>query len=259
MVSKTRTSARAGSMQNEEWATRVKLAAVYAVFGRLGYDDLIYTHISARVPGPAPHFLINPFGLMFEEVTASNLVKIGLDGKPVDDDTHPVNYAGFVIHGAIHGALSDIHCVIHLHTRDGVGVSCQREGLLPLSQQALIYFDDLAYHDYEGLALDLDEQSRLLSHIGHKRMVLLRNHGTLTLGATIDEAFWRMYVLEQACAIQVAAQAAGRDGLLIPPAAVQARTMEQVPEGTRIGGRMGEMELAAWMRKLDREGSNYSA
>lgn len=243
---------------NEEWVTRVKLAAVYRVFARLGYDDLIYTHISARVPGPAAHFLINPFGLMFEEVTASNLVKIDLDGKPVDDDRHPVNYAGFVIHGAIHGALPDIHCVVHLHTRAGVGVSCQREGLLPLSQQALVYFGDLAYHDYEGLALDLDEQSRLLAHIGDKRMVLLRNHGTLTLGATIDEAFWRMYVLEQACAIQVAALTAGRDGLLLPSPAVQARTMQQVPEGTRIGGHMGEMELAAWMRKLDREGSAYN-
>ena len=242
-----------------EWEARVKLAAVYRIFARMGWDDLIYTHISARVPGPAHHFLINPFGLMYEEVTAANLVKIDIDGNPVSETNYPVNYAGFVIHGAVHRAIPDAHCVIHLHTRDGVAVSCQKDGLLPLSQQALVYFGDLAYHDYEGLALDLSEQERLVDHVGDARMVILRNHGTLTIGSTIDEAFWRMYVLEQACAIQVAAQAAGPDGLLLPDAGVRAKTMTQKPEGTRIGGGIGQMELAAWMRKLDRDGADYRA
>ena len=240
-----------------EWSQRTKLAAVYRIFARMGMDDLIYTHISARVPGPAHHFLINPFGLMYEEVTASNLVKIDLEGNKVDDDEpNDINYAGYIIHSAIHEALPHAHCVVHLHTDYGVAVSAQRDGLLPVSQYNVFQYGGVAYHDYEGLALDPDEKARLVADLGDRQMMVLRNHGTLTWGESVDEAFFHMYNLERACRTQILAQANGRAELNL----IDAERMESFQSEKPVGGRFGqfgELELAAWMRKLDRESPEY--
>ncbi|MBT5896683.1 MAG: class II aldolase/adducin family protein [Rhodospirillaceae bacterium] len=244
---------RSNSVSVEEWEQRVKLAAVYRIFARMGWDDLIYTHISARVPGPEQHFLINPFGLMYEEVTASNLVKIDLAGERVDpDEPNQINYAGYIIHSAVHEALPDIHCVIHLHTDSGVAVACQKEGLLPVSQFNLFHYGGVAYHDYEGLALDADEKQRLVADMGDHRMMILRNHGTLTIGGDVGEAFFHMYNLERACKIQIAAQAGGNGELALIPEDTMEGYQQDRPVGTRFGG-YGCLELAVWIRKLDRE------
>ena len=188
---------------------RRDLAAVYRLVALQGWDDLIFTHISARVPGPEHHFLINPFGLRFDEVTASNLVKIDVDGEPVGESAHPVNPAGFVIHSALHMAREDAQCVIHLHTDDGVAVAAQEDGLLPLSQHAMMVADEVAYHDYEGIAFDLDERERLVEDMGEKHLMLLRNHGTLAVGPSCPAAWLAIYFLERACTMQVRAQSTG--------------------------------------------------
>src|SRR5436190_8027457 len=173
-----------GKVSAEEWQARVDLAALYRLVAMHGWDDLIYTHISGRIPGPEHHFLINPYGLMFEEITASSLVKIDLEGNVVQETPYFINPAGFTIHSAIHAARDDAHYVMHLHTDQGVAVSAQIEGLLPISQTALVCMPQLSYHDYEGIALNLDERDRLVADLGDKGMMLLRNHGTLTVGAT---------------------------------------------------------------------------
>ncbi len=248
---------RSNSVSAGEWEQRVKLAAVYRAFACMGWDDLIYTHISARVPGPDRHFLINPFGLMYDEVTASNLVKIDLAGEKVErDEPHEINYAGYIIHSAVHEALDDIHCVIHLHTDCGVAVASQKDGLLPLSQFNLFHYGGVGYHDYEGLALDADEKQRLVADLGAHRMMILRNHGTLTVGENIEEAFFHMYNLERACKIQITAQAGGTSELSLIDAGTMKKYQRDVPVGTRYGG-YGALELAAWMRKLDREQPDY--
>ena len=248
---------RSNSVTAQEWDQRTKLAAVYRAFARMGWDDLIYTHISARVPGPEAHFLINPFGLMYEEVTASNLVKIDLAGEKVEaDEPNEINYAGYIIHSAVHEALENIHCVVHLHTDWGVAVASQKNGLLPLSQFNLFHYGGVAYHDYEGLALDADEKQRLVGDLGVHRMMVLRNHGTMTVGETIGEAFFHMYNLERACKIQIAAQAGGEGDLALIDKATMKEYQREVPEGTRFGD-YGSLELAAWMRKLDREEADY--
>jgi ribulose-5-phosphate 4-epimerase/fuculose-1-phosphate aldolase len=199
-------------MSEAERAIRVDLAAAYRLVALYGWDDIIFTHISARVPGPEHHFLINPYGLMFEEITASSLVKIGLDGKPVGDQMHVrVNPAGFTIHSAIHEVREDAGCVIHLHTPDGTAVATSKEGLQPLNQTAQLIIGDLVYHDYEGVALDHSERPRLQDDLGNHNVLLLRNHGTLTVGRTCAEAFTRMYYLERACTMQVRTRALGRD------------------------------------------------
>ncbi len=239
----------------EERKIRIELAAVYRIFARMGLDDLIYTHISARLPGDEPRFLINPFGLMYEEVCASNLVEIDLDGNPVHADSYPVNHAGFVIHGAFHGGTEGADCVIHLHSDDGCAVAGRQDGLLPVSQFYFFSGGGVAYHDYEGLALDAEEKTRLVSHLGDKKWMVLRNHGLLTVGRTVAEAFFHMYNFERACRIQMRAMAGGA-GLQIPPPAVQAKTEAQRPVGLDLGA-WGERELAAWMRKLDREEPDY--
>jgi ribulose-5-phosphate 4-epimerase/fuculose-1-phosphate aldolase len=249
--------ARPRQRSPEETRVREQLAAVYRIFAARGMDDLIYTHISARVPGDHDHFLINPFGLMYEEVTASNLVKVDLDGTIVEGE-HPINQAGFVIHSAIHALAPDAHCVIHLHTDAGVAVSCQKDGLLPISQFNLFAYGGVAYHDYEGLALDDDEKPRLARDLGSARMMILRNHGTLTVGSTVAEAFFHMYNLERACRVQVLAQAGGRAEVLPMPETAVRKSENFRPVGTRFGG-YGEIELAAWMRKLDRDGADYRA
>lgn len=193
----------------EEWAVRVDLAAAYRLVHRFGWDDLVFTHISARVPGAEEHFLINPFGLFFDEITASSLVKIDLLGNTVQDSPFPVNPAGFVIHSAIHAARHDAKCVLHTHTVNGIGVSAQHGGLLPLSQHSMAVLGSLGYHDFEGPALRDDEKPRLVADLGRHHHLILKNHGLLTVGETVAEAFIRMYYLERSCEIQVRAQAGG--------------------------------------------------
>ncbi|MDB4106528.1 class II aldolase/adducin family protein [Alphaproteobacteria bacterium] len=192
----------------EEWALRVDLAATYRLVAMYGWDDMIFTHISVRVPGPEHHFLINPYGMLFEEITASSLVKIDLEGNIVMDSPYFVNPAGFTIHSAIHAAREDAQCVLHVHTDDGVAVSAQKNGLLPISQTSMLVRSNLAYHDYEGVALNLDERERLVNDIGDKNLMMLRNHGTLSVGQTCGLAFIGIYFLERSCTSQVRAQVA---------------------------------------------------
>jgi len=235
-------------MSEAERAVRVDLAACYRLVAMYGWDDLIFTHISARVPGPEHHFLINPYGMMFEEITASSLAKIGLDGNPVGESEYTVNPAGFTIHSAVHEVREDAGCVMHLHTPDGTAVATARDGLLPLNQTAQILVGDLAYHDYEGVALDLDERPRLQRDLGSKNLMLLRNHGTLTVGKTCAQAFVRMYFLERACTMQVRTRMLGGEDY---------PTAEAVIEKNSEFGRTGPENVAklAWpalLRKLDR-------
>ena len=197
------------SVTEAEWEQRVALAACYRLVAHFRWDDLIFTHISARVPGPEHHFLINPYGMMFQEVTASSLVKVDLEGRKVMDSPHDVNPAGFTIHSAIHAAREDADCVLHVHSVNGVSVSAQDEGLLPLSQHSIFVLASLAYHDYEGVALEADEKPRLVRDLADKRFLMLRNHGLLTIGRSVAEAFVAMYFMETACMIQVRAQAGG--------------------------------------------------
>lgn len=237
-----------------EWETRVQLAACYRLVARYRMTDLIYTHISARVPGTEDQFLLNPYGLMFEEITASSLVKIDLEGRQIEDGPYGVNAAGFTIHSAIHAARHDVFCVLHTHTRAGMAVSCQKQGLLPLNQIALAYYNRLAYHDYEGIALDLDERPRLVANLGDKRSMVLRNHGLLTAGRTIPEAFSLMFYLERACEVQIAALAGGSE-LIIPPPEVCAKAALQ--NQMENDAPCGDREWEAHMRMLDREDQSY--
>jgi ribulose-5-phosphate 4-epimerase/fuculose-1-phosphate aldolase len=238
-------------MTEGEWNARVDLAAAYRLVALYGWDDLIFTHLSVRVPGPEHHFLINPYTHMFEEITASSLVKIDVGGNKVDDTPAPVNAAGFTIHSAIHMAREDARAVLHLHTPHGQAVSAMKEGLLPHTQSAMIAHHEIAYHDYEGIATNLDERERLVADLGDKNSMLLRNHGTLTVGESVAQAFVRMYFLERACQTQVMMLAAGRDGLNEPPEGVADVVRDQV---TGPEMRMG-VEMLAWpalLRKLDR-------
>jgi ribulose-5-phosphate 4-epimerase/fuculose-1-phosphate aldolase len=236
----------------EEWDLRVDLAAAYRLVAHYGWDDLVFTHLSARVPGPEHHFLINPYGMMFEEIAASSLVKIDLDGNIVLPTGYPINHAGFVIHSAIHAAREDAQCVIHLHTRAGIAVSCQKQGLLPINQTAMAIASRLGYHDYEGIALELDEQPRLVADLGDKPALMLRNHGTLTVGENIGEAFVRMHTLERACEIQVAALAGGQE-INWPSEQAQKAVQEQTRSGPDSNmPSMSELAWPALLRKLDR-------
>ena len=247
-----------GQVSEEEWKTRVDLAAMYRLTALYGWTDMIFTHISHRVPGPDHHFLINPYGMFFEEITASSLVKVDLDGNVVQETPYFINPAGFTIHSAIHAARDDAHVVMHLHTDDGVAVSANKEGLLPLSQTAMLARHDLAFHDYEGVALDHGERERLVADMGDKNNMLLYNHGTLTVGGTAAECFLRMFFLERACSMQVRALTAGRENMIIPSQEVQDVVRGQAnPEGTKTLANM-----LAWpglLRKLDRESPGYDA
>jgi ribulose-5-phosphate 4-epimerase/fuculose-1-phosphate aldolase len=200
------------SMKNqvsaEEWQTRVDLAAAYRLVAMFKWDDLVFTHITARVPG-TEHFLINPYGLMFDEITASSLIKIDIDGNMLQDSAFPINPAGYTIHSAVHAARHDIQCVMHTHTLNGVAVSAQKAGVLPISQQSIFVLASLGYHDYEGVALRDDEKPRLVASLGNKTHLMLRNHGLLTVGKTVAAAFQAMYIFEATCAIQIRAQAGG--------------------------------------------------
>ena len=239
----------------EEWRVRVNLAACYRLVARYGWDDLIFTHISARVPGPEDHFLINPYGMMFHEITASSLVKVNLDGNIVLPTDYVINPAGFTIHSAVHMARRDVNCVIHLHTRDGVAVSAQQEGLLPLSQTALTARASLTYHDYEGIALDLGERQRLVRDLGQKSLMILRNHGTLACGPTVEDAFLRMFTLERACEMQVAALSGGRK-LVVPSPEVQQVVARQVMMGAAVE-RPGQLAWPALLRLLAAKDPSY--
>jgi ribulose-5-phosphate 4-epimerase/fuculose-1-phosphate aldolase len=234
--------------QATEASIRVDLAAAYRLVKHFGWDDLVFTHLSARIPGPEHHFLINPYGLLFDEITASNLVKIDLDGRPVDTASARVNPAGFTIHSAIHAAREDALCVMHLHTIAGTAVSCQEDGLLGNNQTSMLVHSQVAYHDFEGVALNHDERPRLVADLGTKNALILRNHGTLTVGRTVGEAFTTMYFLERSCAIQVAAQGGGR--LRTPPAEVQHTVDEQASAGLDIAA--NRLVWPAMLRMLDR-------
>jgi ribulose-5-phosphate 4-epimerase/fuculose-1-phosphate aldolase len=244
-----------GRVSAEEWSARVDCAALYRLVALYGWDDMIFTHISMRVPGPEHHFLINPYGMFFEEITASSLVKVDLDGNIVSPTPYYINPAGFTIHSAIHGAREDALCVMHLHTDAGVGVSAQKEGLLPLTQNALLVIPQLAYHGYEGVALNLDERARLVADIGDKRLMLLRNHGTLSVGLNAADAFVGIFFLERACAQQVAALAGGRETVLIAPEAAQQEALGPSKGLAMVSG-------LAWpglKRKLDRQLPGYDS
>lgn len=238
----------------EEWETRVNLAACYRLAAHYRMTDLIYTHISARVPGPAHHFLINAFGLSWDEINASVLVKVTLDGEIVDDPTGlGINHAGYVIHGAIHRARPDLQCVMHTHTAAGVAVSAQEQGLLPLSQHAMRFYGNIAYHDYEGLALDLDEQQRLVRDLGSHKTMILRNHGLLACGESIADAFDLMYYLERACQTQINAMAGGAK-LRMPPPEVAEKVALQF---RNLRYKTRKIEWKAHLRMLDKTDASY--
>lgn len=235
---------------------RVELAALYRLVALQGWDDLIFTHISARVPGPEHHFLINPFGLFYEEITASSLLKIDLHGNLIGKSTGAVNAAGFNIHSAIHGAREDALFVLHLHSDDGIAVGAQAEGLLPLTQNALRVIPFLAYHGYEGIALNPDERVRLVADIGTQSLLMLRNHGTLSVGKSAAEAWLGIYFLERACRQQIMALSGGREGLLLASEAAQSTSHEQA---IRLFPRFAERAWPGLLRMLDRRSPGYDA
>ncbi len=232
----------------EEWAVRVDLAACYRLVGHFGWDDLIFTHISARVPG-THDFLINPYGLMFDEMTASNLVRVDLSGKKTLESPYEINPAGYTIHSAIHEAREDAGCVLHLHTMEGVAVSCQKAGLLPISQQASIVVQSLSYHDYEGIALNPEEKVRLQANLGDTRHLMLRTHGLLTVGRTVPDAFLAMFTFQRACEIQVLAQGNGAELINIPQS-----VLDTVPGYTKavMRGAGSALTWPALLRRMDR-------
>jgi len=238
----------------EEWQVRVDLAAGYRLVANYGWDDLVFTHISARVPGPEHHFLINPYGMMFDEITASSLVKVDLEGKIVMDSDYKINPAGFTIHSAVHAAREDALCVMHLHTEYGIAVSAQEHGLLPISQQSLFVLSSLSYHDYEGLALNDEEKPRLVADLGKKTFLILRNHGLLTVGPSVADAFLSMFLLERACRIQIMAQSGGAKLVTI-----NEKIFAQIPaqEAVVTQGGGGRLVWPGLLRKLDRMGANY--
>lgn len=241
-------------VSQEEWRARVDLAALYRLAALYGWDDMIFTHISARLPGPEHQFLINPYGMFFEEITASSLVKIDLHGDVLQDTPYFINPAGFTIHSAIHAAREDARFVMHLHSDQGVAVAAQAHGLLPLSQHALIVLPRLAYHDYEGIALNLDERERLVADLGDKTLMLLRNHGALAVGESAAGCWAGIYYLERACKQQVMALSGGRDGVLVAPQAAVDLVRRQTQKGMEPNGKL------AWggcLRLLDRRSPGY--
>lgn len=238
----------------EEWQVRVDLAALYRLVALFGWDDLIFTHITAKVPGAEEHFLINPYGMMFEEITASSLVKIDLAGNKVMESEYDINPAGFTIHSCIHAARKDAMCVLHTHSINGVAVSAQKEGLLPLSQFAFIVMQSLSYHEYEGLALNADEQPRLVRDLGDTNYMILRNHGLLTVGRSMAEAFQAMHRLEAACMVQVRAQAGGGELSHIPPEVMERAKIESIEDRAH----KARLAWAGLLRRLDRRFPGYA-
>jgi len=241
-------------VSDAEWQQRVDLAACYRLIAMYGWDDLVFTHVSARVPGPEHHFLINPYGMLFEEITASSLVNIDLAGKKVMDSAYDINPAGFTIHSAIHAVRENAQCVLHVHTLNGVAVSAQKGGVLPVSQQSILVLASLGYHDYEGIALHEDEKPRLVRDLGDKNFLMLRNHGLLTAAESVADAFLFMYVFEAACTIQVRAQAGGGELIPVDPRII-AGAKAAVKQVTRGAG--GGLAWPGLLRKLDRENPGY--
>ena len=237
-----------------EWEQRVNLAACYWMMAYYRWDDLIFSHISTRVPGEEGRFLINPFGMFFEEITASSLVKVDFEGRKRMDSPYEISPGGFVIHSAIHAAREDAECVLHLHSINGVAVSAQERGVLPISQHSILVLSSLAYHDFEGVALREDEKPRLVADLGDKNFFMLRNHGLITLADTIQEAFLRMYFFETTCTIQVRAQRWRGDLIPIAPEII-ASAGEQVKQATRQSG--GALAWPGLLRKLDRLDPSY--
>jgi ribulose-5-phosphate 4-epimerase/fuculose-1-phosphate aldolase len=248
---------RRSQVSAEEWQTRVDLAAAYRLVALFKWDDLVFTHVSARVPGRDNEFLINPYGLMFEEITASSLVRVDTAGNKLDDSAFPVNPAGFTIHSAVHAVRHDANCVLHTHTLNGIAVSAQKGGVLPISQQSIFVLSSLGYHDYEGVALRDDEKPRLVADLGDKSFLMLRNHGLLTVGATIADAFLNMYLFETVCTIQVRALAGSRELTQVDPRVI-AGAAEQARQVTRgVGG--GALAWPGLLRRLDRTSPGYDA
>ena len=241
----------------EEWQLRVDLAACYRLVAAYGWSDLVFTHVSARIPGPEHHFLINPYGLMFDEITASSLVKIDLSCNKISESAYPVNPAGFTIHSCIHQVRDDAGCVLHTHTRAGIAVSAQKGGVLPLSQQSTFVLASLAYHDYEGVALNEAEKPRLQADLGRANFLMLRNHGLLTVGKTIQDAFLNMYTFENTCRIQMDAQSAAGSGaeLNLIPQNVCDANLNIMKVAT--AGQGAALAWPALLRKLDRMDESY--
>jgi len=246
-----------GKVSPEEWAVRVDLAAAYRLVSLFGWEDLVFTHISMRVPGTEDQFLINPYGVFFDEITASSLVKIDLEGNKVEDSPFPVNAAGFIIHSAIHGARHDARCVLHTHTLNGVAVAAQRDGLLPLSQHSLFVITSVGYHDFEGPALNADEKPRLVADLGNNTSLILRNHGLITVGESVAEAFVRMYYLETACAIQVRAQAGGGELIHIDKTVIDKGYSAAMQEQRRRNGGQHRLVWPGLLRRLDKRDTSY--
>lgn len=242
----------------EEWEMRVDLAAAYRLVDLYGWSDLLGTHLSARVPGPEDHFLINPFGLMFDEIAASSLVKVDQEGNILSETDYGINPAGFVIHGAIHMARPEVACVIHTHTRAGVGVATQKDGLLPITQHAMHVIAQTGYHDYQGIATDFAERESIVNDLGDNKVLILRNHGLLTVGRTVGEAFMWMYRAERACYMQLSVQQAGAEISPIPED-VQRTTIERNRfNNSEKGYRpIGKVEWPALRRKCDRVDPSY--
>jgi ribulose-5-phosphate 4-epimerase/fuculose-1-phosphate aldolase len=239
----------------EEWQTRVDLACAYRLVAYHGWDDLIFTHLSARIPGPEEHFLINPMGLMFEEVTASNLIKVDLEGNILIPTSYFINPAGYTIHSCIHGARHDVGAVFHTHTVAGIAVASQKQGLLPMTQAALGFYNMIAYHDYEGIALNPDEKPRLVADLGSNKAMILRNHGLLAAGATVAEAYLILFMLEKACQIQVAAQGNGAELVMQPQAMA-----DLVGQQTQYSfGFAADMSWQAAMRKMERLDASFKS
>jgi ribulose-5-phosphate 4-epimerase/fuculose-1-phosphate aldolase len=238
----------------EEWNQRVALAAAYRLVAHFRWDDLIFTHLSARVPGPEHHFLINPYGMLFSEITASSLVKVDLSGNKVMDSPYEINPAGFTIHSAIHAAREDAKCVLHVHSLNGIAVSAQKGGVLPISQQSIFVLSSLAYHDYEGVALREDEKPRLVRDLGDKHFFMLRNHGLITVADNIPDAFVFLYFFESACTIQVRAQAGGGELVPIHPKIIET-AQAQAKQATRGAG--GGLAWPGLLRMLDKIDPSY--
>ncbi len=241
-------------VSREEWDTRVNLAACYRLMAGFGMIEMVANHISARVPGTDNQFLINPYGMLYEEMTASSMIRIDIDGKVLFNDTdYDVNEAGYVIHSAIHGARHDVDCIIHTHTLAGMAVSAMKCGILPIAQSSM-RFSDIAYHDYEGVALRLEERERLVQNLGNREAMVLRNHGLLTVAPSIPECFNNMYRLERACQLQVTALSCNTE-LQMPPGEVVKYSNQQMQSGVRR--RYGLLEWPAMLRKLDRVDTSY--
>ena len=237
------------SVSKEEWETRQDLAAFYRTIPYFGWDDLIFTHISAKVPGTDDEFLINPYGFLFDEITASNLVKVNLKGKILSDTNNFINPAGFTIHSAIHEKREDAHCIVHLHSNDGVAVASLKDGLLPLSQTGMLVRSQIAYHDYEGVALFEEEKERLVKDLGEARLMILRNHGTLALGNNVAEAFTNIYFLEKACSYQVRALSGNLE--LNYPSEESIETTRQQGEGREMAAALLWPAVKRKMERLD--------